>query len=272
MTTTTLTPTRNAERGTRNLATISPVDQQILAAYQDAVAHQNTAAIKMIICGYLLIEKRNAMLPQCHSGTPVKIRENGQFSKNPEGRFDEWIEATGMTKRTAYRWMEAAERVGHCQLNVPLAMELPSTIDVEGVAVPLSQALTAPEDELTAAALKFRQGVFEFMADKTLSDALNASLDGESPAHRITRAHAGKTKGGKGQQDRKEFEKFTATKLGHLSTFFRQKLSQTQRALIIAAFHAALQAWPRWLLEAVADKCRTELKLDEIQRAARTEI
>lgn len=265
--TTTTAPTRNSQLGTRNsTAALAPNDQQILAAYQAALSAENDYALKAVICGYMLLEKRAALAPCSHSG------KTGHFvAKNGDGFLDA-LEAAGMSKSKAYRWMEAAERVGHCQLNVPLAMDLPSCIDVEGVSVPLSQALTAPEKELTAAALKFRQGVFEFMADKTLSDALNASLDGESPAHRITRAHAGKTKGGKGAQDRKQFEKFTATKLGHLSTFFRQKLSQTQRALIIAAFHAALATWPRWLIEVIAEKCKAELKLDDAERAARTEF
>ena len=156
------------------------------------------------------------------------------------------------------------------QLGIAMSEDFRPVIDIAGHdSVPMSLALTAEAKDLPKAARDFRQSIFDFMADHTLSEALLAVADGESDGKRITLAKGGKAKGGKGSGDRKAFDQFAKTKLQHLTTFFRHKLNVNQKALIVAAFAAALELWPRWLLEALAEKCRTELKLTEQQRADR---
>jgi hypothetical protein len=110
-------------------------------------------------------------------------------------------------------------------------------------------------------------------------------VDGDD-AHRVDRAVNGKTKGGIGKQkDRKAFEKFTATKLQHITSFLTvtkksaasgrrqiigwRKLSPVQETQIGAAFCAAIEKWPAQLLETIADKIKTEAKLSDAERLAR---
>ena len=242
----------------------------VIHACRTAFEAQNNYALKALIAGQCLLEYRENLnvSPSCHDGM------TGRFlDKKPADRFDAWVERQipDISRRTAYRWMEAAERVGRVQLGLRAHEDFTTTIEIEGAApMPLSQALTLPEEALPAEALAFRQGLFDFMADRTLNDALNAVVDGESAAKRITLAAGGKKQ--KGQGDRKAFEEFTERKLKHLTTFFRAKLHTNQKAKIVTAFHSALRAWPRWVLEGLEDTCRAELKLTDHERAARTEF
>lgn len=259
--------TATLELAPRSISLPAQREQRIVEAYNSARRAEADYATKALICGQLLLEHRASLASFSHNG---KSSISGRNQHSGESGFSDWMESVGISKTTGYRWMDAAERVARLQLHIPAAEAFQPYLDVGGEAVPLSMALTAPEQELSAEALKFRQGVFDFMADKTISEAINAAVDGDSPASRISRAANGKVKGGAGTQDRKEFEKFTATKLRHITTFVTQKLSATQRSLITAAFVAAVELWPRWLLEAIADKCRSELKLSDPERAART--
>ncbi len=251
----------------QSIAKLSTAERRIVDAYQSARRAEADYATRALICGQLLLERRVEMCSS-HNGTSTALRRN-QHSDGES--FEAWLESVGISKTTGYRWMEAAERVARLQLHIPAADDFSPFMEIGGEAVPLSLALTAPEHELSAEALAFRQGVFDFMADKTISEAINAAVDGDSPASRISRAGNGKQKGGAGTQDRKEFEKFTATKLKHITTFVTQKLSTTQKGLIAAAFAVAMERWPRWLLEAIAEKAKSELKLSDPERAARKE-
>lgn len=246
----------------------APTEARVLAACREAENALQGASLKCLIAGQLLLEHREA-LSSSHDGKNLAWQGK---KKAESDKFSTWIEKHGLSKSTAYRWMEVAERVGRLQLDVPMAYDFKPVIEVGGESVALSLCLTAPEKELTGKALKFRQDVFDFMADKTLSEALNACVDGESDPKRITLAGKGKKTGGSRGEDRKAFEKFTSTKLKHLTTFFGKKLHVNQRALIIAAFNSALELWPRWLLEALADKCKSELKLSDHDRAHRETI
>jgi len=166
--------------------------------------------------------------------------------------------------------MDAAERIGRAQLGIAMSEDYRPVIEIEGAqSMSLSAALTLPEAELPPRALEFRQGLLDFMADKSLSEAVASVLDGESPAHRITRASGGKAHGGTRGEDRKAFEKFTEQKLKHLTTFFGAKLHVNQKSAILVEFNGALEKWPRWLVEGIADKCRTELKMTDEARKQR---
>ena len=182
-----------------------------------------------------------------------------------------------ITVRTAQSWMRAAG-------NIYKALPEP-VIDVEST-VTVSDMLTLPDSELTAAQKKYKQSWFEFTADKTIKECCaGVFVDGDE-AHRVDRAVNGKTKGGVGKQkDRKAFEKFTATKLDHITTFLCinkksrvtgkkkvtgwRKLSPVQQTQISAAFNLFCETAPEWLLANLKDKITTELKMSDAQRITR---
>lgn len=248
------------------LEVIAPKESAVIEACRQAVNAQQNYALKALIAGQMLAEHRAAMMTS-HDGKSWNDR-----TKEEADQFGKWLKKNNLASTTAYRWMEVAERVAKLQLGLSVHELLPPAIEVEGVVVTYSDALTLPEKQLSAAALKFRQGIFDFMADKTLTEALTASVDGESEPKRITLAAGGKSKGGTRGEDRKAFDKFTANKLKHLTTFFGHKLNSNQKGLIIAAFNCALELWPRWLIEAIAEKCRTELKMSEHDRTHRKDF
>jgi hypothetical protein len=148
------------------------------------------------------------------------------------------------------------------------------------VQVPLSQALTAPEEELPTEAWEFRQGVFAFMADRTLSEAAVAAIDGESPASRISRA-GGKLAGGFRGEDRKNYPVFIARHFLKLNTNLAawDKERQTRPAqfaqltAVLAAIvnggrvvvddagrDVQVAGWPRSLCELLADLLKERLR------------
>lgn len=246
---------------TKSIQLAAPKESAVLAACENAKRLGGEYAFACLIAGQLLCEHRAAMQMTSHDGKSWNDR-----TKKEADQFGKWLEKHGVASSTAYRWMDCAERVVRAQLGLSASADVPEFIDVGGESVRLSDALTASEKALSGKALKFKQDVFDFMADKTLTQALAACVDGESDPKRITLAAGGKKHGGSRGEDRKAFDKFTANKLKHLTTFFRHKLNANQKGMIIAAFNAALELWPRWLLEAIAEKCRTELKLSDHER------
>jgi hypothetical protein len=184
-----------------------------------------------------------------------------------------------VTVRTAQTWMRATANI--------LKTLPPPAIDVES-SVTVSAMLTLPDEELTPAQREFKQSWFNFTADKTIKDAAAGIFVDGDEAHRMDRAVNGKTKGGRGSaaaSDRKAFEKFTATKLSHITTFLTvqkkmagtgskkivgwRNLSPTQKTQINAVFNHFWETAPRDLLENSFDKIREELKLTDAQRLAR---
>ena len=176
---------------------------------------------------------------------------------------------------TANMWMRAAA-------NIAKALP-PMTVDVEA-----SVILQTPDDKLTPEQLEYKQAWFDFTADKTIKECLNSVTVYGDDAHRVDRAVNGKTKGGKGSEkaaDRKAFEKFTATKLGHITTFLTiqkkalgtgkkkivgwRELSPVQRTQIGAAFTHFLMTAPDWLLDIMADQIKTETKMGPAERLSR---
>lgn len=264
---------------------VSVPDKRIVAAYQDACEAEADYAIKAVICGLLLMEKKREIAnksPWSHSETTVGWRngKGGRFEGTEQaGDFDDWMEQMGVSRARGYRWMNAADRVARRQLGLPVGEDLPGTIDVEGTVVPLSQALIAPEAELSGAALEFRQATFDFMADKTLAQAVREACDGDSPASRITRAANGKDMGGTKGENRKDYPLFVMRKLrdagGHIGHW--ETMDVTQRNEVLTIFTAAIcgefvslhgrpsgkakfEAWPDEVCEALAVVLRKRVK------------
>lgn len=155
-------------------------------------------------------QSRNSDLRMSHSGTS-SLR--GRNQHNSEAGFYAWLDKHGLCKTTAYRWMEAAERVCRKVLGLSMAEPLP-TVPGEAIAVPISMALSAPESELTIGAIEFRRAVIEFLADKTLGEATLAAVDGEADGSRITRAAAGReAHRAAGAKERKAFSLYAGTAL-----------------------------------------------------------
>ncbi len=258
-----------------NLQSLDPqpitLEQTVLRACRTAAQAERDYAQKAVIAGVFLLEYRAALSCPCHDGNSrpnagvehnltrlchcVTSGANSSVKHNQNTPKDElfsaWLNSHGIPHRTAYRWMQAAERVARLQLNIQAAVPFTPAIEVNGAAIPLSQALTCPEAELPDQARSFRQAFFGFMADKTIAEACRAAVEGESPAHRISRAGAGKLAGGCHGEDRKAYHVFIAEKLGDISTHLRSwhKLSASQREAIEDAFCRSLDAWPSPLLE-----------------------
>jgi len=75
-----------------------------------------------------------------------------------------------------------------------------------------------------------------------------------------------------GGGDRKAFAVFIRRKLGHITTLLDVKLNTSEKGEIIEGFNRAAEAWPRWLIESLAEKCRAELKLPDPARATRGKL
>lgn len=192
----------------------------------------------------------------------------------PHGEFQTYIEKTypEITYRQVNNYVKAAENILKC-LPAP-----PKEIQV-------SQILTTPSSELSGEQLTFKNLWDKFTSGKSIKAMQGSFLDND-PATGLLRGTNGKIKGGVGKQpDRKLIEKFTATKLGHITTFLTiqkkmagtgkkkivgpRPLSPVQQAQISAAFIHFLETAPNWLLLTLHDKISTESKLTEGQRYSR---
>jgi hypothetical protein len=194
-----------------------------------------------MICGQLLAEQRAAM-SFCHDGKSSTARN--QHSKG--NHFTDWLadHCPEIGERTAYRWMELAER---CAGAVELGQALSIGNSVDGIEhLPLSHILTAPLEELPEAAREARQLLFDFTSGKTMKECLAGVVVEGDDAHRITRAHNGanakQTKG----DARKDYPLFTAVKLkdisSHLSGWDRK--SDTAKAELLNVIRHAIIGEP----------------------------
>lgn len=249
----------------------APGAERIIRAWDDACGSIDTAKNKALFFGFLLMEQRNALLGG---------RNAFDSNKQDDEKISVWLERNcpKIALRTAQRWMQAAERSSLAIGDAPI-------IEIEGVIVPVSQMLFAPEAELPAKALKYRLEWFEWAADKTIKDCLSAvAFEGEE-SKRITLAHNGKNaKNAGGGGDRKDFKKFIKTKLAHIGTFlfvpkkatsskpphFRDFPSDEQ-AQIVALFLAAVKKWPVWILKPLAQAIAKELKMGDEERSVRNQ-
>jgi hypothetical protein len=252
----------------KHINTLSKVSQtgpganRINEAYVDAI---QSIVQKAVIVGQLLIEQRDAMMT-CHRG---KSSEWNDKNKPDNDQFGKWLSTNcpAIPQRTAYRWMELADRVSRVIRGIGVGLPTSQCIDIEGVEMPLSQALTAPVEDLPEQAREYRQAMFDFVDGKTMKDCLAAVLVEGDEVHRVSRAGNGKAKGGTRGEDRKDYATFAARKIAHLTTFLEANLDQVQQAKIIASFDAGIQVWPRWLLTAIAKSAASELKRPEADRA-----
>jgi len=237
----------------------APANSHLRTAVLAALSSVENAKQLCMMAGQMLLDEKANI-------------EHGDFQQHIAKLIPE------VSYETAKVWMRAAGNI---------LKALPDqVIDVEAISV--SKILSLPDAELTPDQRKYKQAWFEFTADKSIRQCLDSVTVYGDPAHRVDRAVNGKTKGGKGSEnapDRKAFEKFTAIKLGHITTFLTvqkkmagtgkkkivgpRQLSPVQQAQISAAFINFLETAPNWLLLTLHDKINTESKLSEVQRYSR---
>ena len=213
---------------------------RLRAEIRKAVDLAETAVQRALYCGCLLLREK----------------EEGKH-----GNFLAWIEENlpEISIRTAQRWMECAQRA---IADSGVRKALPETIEIEEVFA------TQESDKLPEAAREGHQLLLDFMSNKTLKDIMaGCVVDGDDP-HRISRAAGGMQKGGAGG-DRKAFDEFISRGLVGIASHLDHKLSAGQQARISAAFDAAVQAWPRWLMEVVSEAIKRETKRSDIERLGR---
>ena len=138
------------------------------------------------------------------------------------------------------RWMRAAANI---------VRALPEgCIDVETIS--LSEVLSTPDHCLSAAHQKYKQAWLDFTNDKTIKECLNGVFVEGDEAHRVDRAINGKTMGGKGSGDRKDWSLFVAVKLDNLSVHLEHwsKMTHVQRSEIEQVVRAAILGEPTKLV------------------------
>lgn len=271
-------------------ALIQASDNDIVAACQAAFAAEQDYAHKALIAGVLLLEKRASLTRTCHGG---KSSIHGRNQHDQGDGFLAWLASKHLAQRTAYRWMDAAERVMRLQLGLDLHQVFEPVIEIaasaEGEAatrLPLSAVLTLPEAELPERARALKQATFDFMGDRTLGEAARAALAGDAEGKRVTLAGTGRLKGGTNRfDDRKDVAKFVGNHLRAITSFLVntkarpgttrrgfagwRKLPADHAAAVSAALVECLELWPGELLRAVAEKARAELRMEPGARAAR---
>lgn len=236
-----ITPSNEIDRAFNSGAVVAVLRVAIKAARESV----DEARQKCLIAGHLLNETKNLL---------------------PHGEFSDWI-ATNLPEIshvTAWTWMRAAA-------NVAKALKFPDAIEIEAEVIPISKLLSAPESELSAAALEYRQQWFDFTADKTIKDCINSVVIDGDPAHRIDRAVNGKLKGGTRGEDRKDWPTYIARHLSDITALLgcneknREKRWSTmtagQREAIQDALSTALAKWPTPVLEHLVKQSRDQLKL-----------
>lgn len=178
-------------------------------------------------------------------------------ASSDHGDFEALLEKNipEISAQTARTWMRAAE-------SVTKALKMPDSIDVDSVVTPLSQIIGGDPATMSPDARKLQQAWFDFTEGKTIKDCIaGVVVDGDASS-RIDRAINGKTKGGKGNVDRKDFPTFIGKKLSDLSTHLEhyKKFSAPQLERTEFLFRQAIAKWPSGVLELVVKEAREELK------------
>ena len=138
------------------------------------------------------------------------------------------------------RWMRAAANI---------VRALPEgCIDVETIS--LSEVLSTPDHCLSAAHQKYKQAWLDFTNDKTIKECLNGVFVEGDEAHRVDRAINGKTMGGKGSGDRKDWSLFIGVKQNDMGAHLAhwKKMSAIQRSEIEQVVRAAILGEPTKLV------------------------
>lgn len=238
----------------------APGAERINAAYAEFC---ETITIKALVIGQMLREQREAVCGK---------KQHNQHTSG-DAQFSSWlVENCTIPTRTAYRWMEVAERsISACLLaSLGKAQIEAGAIEVETVVIPFSQMMTATDAELPQSALAARQLLFDFVGDKTMKECLALVVVEGKEAHSITRAHNGRNaKGAGGSGDRKAYGQFMGVKWKHIVTFANSTMATSEKAKAIVATELGLEKCPRWYVEIINQKTAKELKLDDATRAAR---
>lgn len=193
----------------------------------------------------------------------IEIREQIQFAKGHanqhtpiEIQFDKYLDARGerhgVSRATLYRWIGYAEAGRKA---------LAESIDIEAIAVPVSNLLTLPLEELPEEAREARQLLFDWMQDNTISEAARGVVVDGDPSSRITRAHNGKTKGGAGG-DRKDYDTFIARKFSDVGSHAKHwdSFSPGQKDKTYGHIANLLSNLPTPLVEAFLKSAKEEMK------------
>lgn len=226
--------------------------------------------------GQMLMEERH-LLSSSHSGK----RSWNDGTKPGEDQFAVLIETEfNLTRTTAYRWMDAADRVA---LAVFPGRTLNQTdaglINIEDELVPISKLLTTADSELMPAQLTAKSKWLNFISEKSMRQILAVVCTEGGDAHGITRSHNGRTKGGKGNVDRKDWPYFMAERFKDLSSHFAkwESMNEMQRTEAKATLRSAIMGeemklsdkrgifnyetpWPRELAEFGVEVFRERLK------------
>jgi hypothetical protein len=180
----------------------------------------------------------------------------------PEGlKFNVVIEdiaaQTGSDPRNIYRWITCAENA--CE-------HLASAIDIQTIDCPVSYLLTAPEAEVGIVgsdAVKARQLLFDWMAEKSTLGAMRGVVVDGDPGHRVTRARLGKATGGThADDDRKDYPKFIARHLSDSAAHLEKwdTFSAGQKDATLTAFANWLEQLDTALIEHLVKAAREEMK------------
>ena len=207
------------------------VIHEIQHAIDDALSSFETSRQKCLIVGQMLCEIKQRL-------------EHGEFQNYIEHNFHK------LPYRTAARWITAAE-------NIIKFLPPPEALEIE-----VSVLLVTEDAKLSKSDLKYKQMLLDLNGNTTLKDAANGVFNEGDEAHRITRAHNGKAKGGKGNVDRKDFPLFIGRKLSDLSTHLQhyKKFSGPQLERTEQLTKQNLAKWPGGYLELVVKIAREELK------------
>jgi hypothetical protein len=212
-------------------ALVAKIDvRAIRTAIQDALAAADAAVHKAVAAGSMLNDARP------HVG---------------HGNWMAWVAESfpEISHDTAERWMAHAKRI----TGFVLRDHRPS--------VPVSQLLNGDGDELNEADTEARQLLLDFMANKTIKEALAAAVT-EGDDARAARAVAGKSTGGTRGENRKDFPRFAARHLSdltyHLAPF--EKFGDDEVEIVARAMREQVARWPRPALELFAEAAKSDLK------------
>ena len=244
--------------------------------------------------GASLIEHREFLrcynhrdLAQVPRGAPVKMDPRLDAGRRlfrggdsaPESTLASRLRAIDIPERRAHKWMKAAENIFRRVFDLEGYGPIPLQLEHGGKQVYLSEALALDDDGSKSPALDFQRRVFALLEKRSLTDAIVGSLDGEDSEGHVSRVMNGQILGG-GGGDRKDYPAFIRRKLKEMTEHLvvkgtrntparAREIDADQRASIAGAFHGAVSVWPRWLLELLKSEAARELKLSEVDRAAR---
>lgn len=224
------------------LARVDSRLENLRAALDEADAAESVSNHKRLIAGCWLWEEQFRRFPS-----------NANQHSGEDEKFGAWLKVNCPKHKHAKlaRWMRGARNVllTAFKLRSPL-------IEIDGIdgrvqTLGFSQMLSLPPAELSDQARGYRQQFFDFTADLTMKECVDGAFDGDDES-RMTRAHNGRTKGGRGgdaASDRKDYGFFFGVHMlvlsKHVQDFDRLKDKRpAQRAEIDAALRGFILGGP----------------------------